>query len=64
MYKVYKVVEISEAINAIVFDNKKDIRIQVCYPKNNAIREMEAEKDFWKEYERLSANSRLINSSI
>jgi hypothetical protein len=58
---MFTVIEVTENLNAIAFDNKKDIRIQICYPKYDMVRKKEAINDFWKYYERLRINSRLNN---
>ena len=54
-------IEITEELNAITYDNKRDIRIQIAYPKYDRIREQEAINKFWREFERLSINSRIVN---
>jgi hypothetical protein len=58
---MFTVIEVTENLNAIAFDNKKDIRIQICYPKHDMVRKEEAIKDFWKHFERLSINSQIVN---
>jgi hypothetical protein len=55
-------IKITEDLNAIKYDNKGDIRIQISYPKNNLIKEREAIMQFWKEYERLRINSLIVKN--
>ena len=56
---MYKKIKVTDSVNAIAYDNKRDIRIQICYPKNDSIREQVAINDFWREFEKLSINSQI-----
>lgn len=58
---MFNIISVTEKLNAISYDNKKDIRIQVCYPKYDMKRKQEAIDDFWKHFERLSINSQVVN---
>jgi hypothetical protein len=57
---MYTIIRDSENLDAVEYDNKKDIRIRICYKRYDEWAKLYAIKKFWEEYRRLYDNS-IIN---
>ena len=59
---MFRIEECTDHLNAIVYDGGEYVKIRICYPKYDSIREQYAIVEFWKEFERQSINSRITHS--
>jgi hypothetical protein len=60
---MFTIIEETDNLSAVTY-NKKDIRIKICYPKDDAERKECAINDFWKELERQSINLQIVNGTF
>lgn len=58
---MYWIEEDTEKLEAICYDDKKDFRIRICYPKYNQQAKNDAIDKFWEAFEKLRENKALKN---